>query len=201
MRIHQLAVGCFMLLATGLMATDAVAQNSRVSYGRITAVNRVNLENEGARSAGAVVGGLAGLATGSGQSRSNRALRSMGGAAVGGRVAGAASTTTGFEYTVLVGARTVRVVTEKSGCGSATASPWSAASSTTSAWPPTIAAMLLARPPCLRRMPARPMRAPPPRSRCWTRIRTRSSIAPSDACGCCADEIGVRRSRSSIVGA
>jgi len=115
MRIHQLAVGCVMLLASGLMATEAVAQNSRVSYGRITAVNRVNLENEGARSAGAVFGGLAGLATGSGQSRSNRALRSMGGAAVGGRVAGAASSATGFEYTVLIGARTVRIVTEKSG--------------------------------------------------------------------------------------
>lgn len=115
MRIHQLAVACIMLLASGLVATEALAQNSRVSYGRITAVNRVNLENQGARSAGALVGGLAGLASGSGQSRSNRALRYMGGAAVGGSLAGAASSTTGFEYTVLIGARTVRIVTEKPG--------------------------------------------------------------------------------------
>lgn len=103
------------LLATGVIAGEALAQNSRVSYGTITAVRRVELQNEGAQAAGAMVGGLAGLATGSGQSRSNRALRTIGGAAVGSRVAGAAGSTTGFEYTVLIGQQTIRLVTEKAG--------------------------------------------------------------------------------------
>jgi outer membrane lipoprotein SlyB len=87
-----------------------------VRYGQITAVSQVNIENQGARAAGALVGGLAGVASGSGQSSSNRALRGLGGAAVGRGVAGAAGNTTGFEYTILVGGtRTMRMVTEKGG--------------------------------------------------------------------------------------
>jgi hypothetical protein len=43
-------------------------------------------------------------------------LRGLGGAAVGGRVAGAAGSTTGFEYTVLIGGtNTIRMVTEQAG--------------------------------------------------------------------------------------
>lgn len=105
-----------VLLGAVVVASDALAQASRVSYGRITAVRQVELQNEGAQAAGAMVGGLAGLATGSGQSSSNRALRALGGAAVGGRVAGAAGRTTAFEYTILVGGtNTIRIVTEKAG--------------------------------------------------------------------------------------
>jgi hypothetical protein len=86
-----------------------------VSYGRITAVRAVELQNQGAQTAGTLVGGALGVASGSGQSRSNRALRGLGGAAVGGRVAGAAGSTTGFEYTVLIGNNTIRMVTEQAG--------------------------------------------------------------------------------------
>lgn len=101
-------------LSTAFFALEAVAATS-VSYGRITAVRQVNLENQGAQAAGTLVGGALGVASGSGQSRSNRALRGIGGAAVGSRVAGAASGTTGFEYTVLIGNQTTRIVTEQSG--------------------------------------------------------------------------------------
>lgn len=102
------------VLGTTLFALEAVA--STVSYGRITAVRQVNLENQGAQAAGTLVGGALGVASGSGQSRSNRALRGIGGAAVGSRVGGAAGSSTGFEYTVLVGGtNTIRITTEQAG--------------------------------------------------------------------------------------
>lgn len=100
-------------LSTAFFALEAVA--STVSYGRITAVRQVNIDNQGAQAAGTLVGGALGVASGSGQSRSNRALRGIGGAAVGSRVAGAASGTTGFEYTVLIGNQTTRITTEQAG--------------------------------------------------------------------------------------
>lgn len=103
------------LLGTGFVAVDAFAQTT-VTHGRITAVRQVNLENQGAQTAGTIVGGALGVASGSGQSRSNRALRGLGGAAVGSRVAGAAGSSTGFEYTVLINnTNTVRIVTEQAG--------------------------------------------------------------------------------------
>jgi hypothetical protein len=102
-------------LGTALFALEATA-NTSISYGRITAVRQVNIQNEGATAAGTLVGGALGVASGSGQSRSNRALRGIGGAAVGGRVAGAAGSSTGFEYTVLVGGtNSFRVTTEQAG--------------------------------------------------------------------------------------
>jgi outer membrane lipoprotein SlyB len=103
------------VLGTALFAVEAVAATT-VSYGRITAVRQVNIQNEGAQAAGTLVGGALGVASGSGQSRSNRALRGLGGAAVGSRVAGAAGSNTGFEYTVLIGGtNTIRIVTEQAG--------------------------------------------------------------------------------------
>jgi len=116
MKMHWTLFTSVVLLGTAVVASDALAQSSRVSYGRITAVRQVELQNEGAQATGAMLGGLAGLATGSGQSGSNRALRTLGGATVGGRMAGAAARTTAFEYTVLVGGtNTIRLVTEKAG--------------------------------------------------------------------------------------
>jgi outer membrane lipoprotein SlyB len=116
MKMHWGIFTSVVLLGATVVASDVLAQSTRVNYGRITAVRQVELQNEGAQAAGAMVGGLAGLATGSGQSSSNRALRALGGAAVGGRVAGAAGRTTAFEYTVLVGGtNTIRIVTEKAG--------------------------------------------------------------------------------------
>jgi outer membrane lipoprotein SlyB len=102
-------------LGAALFAVEAVAATT-VTYGRITAVRQVNIENQGAQAAGTLIGGALGVASGSGQSRSNRALRGVGGAAVGSRVGGAAGSSTGFEYTVLVGGtNTIRIVTEQAG--------------------------------------------------------------------------------------
>jgi outer membrane lipoprotein SlyB len=96
------------------MVQEAVA--STVNYGRITAVRQVSLANQGAQTAGALLGGALGVASGSGNSQSNRALRGLGGAAVGSRVGGAAGSSTGFEYTVLIGGtNTIRIVTEQAG--------------------------------------------------------------------------------------
>lgn len=116
MKMYWGTFASVVLLGATVVASDALAQSTRINYGRITAVRQVELQNQDARAAGAMVGGLAGLATGSGQSSSNRALRTLGGATVGGRVAGAASRTMGFEYTVLIGGtNTIRIVTEKAG--------------------------------------------------------------------------------------
>ncbi len=102
-------------LGTALFAVEAVAATT-VTYGRITAVRQVNIENQGASAAGTLIGGALGVASGSGQSRSNRALRGVGGAAVGSRVGSAAGPPTGFEYTVLVGGtNTIRITTEQAG--------------------------------------------------------------------------------------
>lgn len=114
MKSRWQALASAAVLGTALFALEAVASTT-VSYGRITAVRQVNIENQGAQAAGTLVGGALGVASGSGQSRSNRALRGIGGAAVGSRVAGAASGNTGFEYTVLIGNQTTRIVTEQSG--------------------------------------------------------------------------------------
>ena len=104
-----------IVLAGAVLAT-AHASASTVSFGRITAVRGVDLQNQGAQTAGALVGGALAVASGSGQSRSNRALRGIGGAAVGSAVGGAAGSSRGFEYTVLIGGtNTVRIVTEKAG--------------------------------------------------------------------------------------
>jgi outer membrane lipoprotein SlyB len=102
-------------LGATLFALGAIAATT-VNYGRITAVRQVNIQNQGAQTAGTLVGGALGVASGSGQSRSNRALRGVGGAAVGSRVAGAAGSSTGFEYTVLIGGtNTIRITTEQAG--------------------------------------------------------------------------------------
>ena len=108
-------LGSVVMLGFALVATEAYAQ-TRISYGRITAVRQVNIDDPGAQAAGTLVGGALGAMSGSsGRSRSNRALRGIAGATVGSSVAGAASRTTGFEYTVLVGNQTIRMVTEQAG--------------------------------------------------------------------------------------
>ncbi|NHA15068.1 hypothetical protein [Thioalkalivibrio sp. XN279] len=112
-RLHLLSVA---VLGCTLIAGEALAQATSINYGRITAVRQVELQNPDAQAAGALLGGIAGVASGSGQSRSNRALRGIGGAAIGGRVGGAAGSSTGFEYTVLIGGtNTIRIVTEQAG--------------------------------------------------------------------------------------
>jgi outer membrane lipoprotein SlyB len=97
-------------------AGAALAQSSNVSYGRITAVSQGTASSGNAQTGGAVVGGAVGLISGSGQSGSNQALRTIGGAAAGRRIGGMASSRPTFEYTVLLnGATTIRVVTDEAG--------------------------------------------------------------------------------------
>ncbi|MCU0812634.1 MAG: hypothetical protein MUE59_16710 [Thiobacillaceae bacterium] len=104
-----------MGLAMALMALDANAQ-VRVQYGRITNVQAVSVTDPGSRAAGALVGGALGVATGSGQSGSNRALRGLGGAAAGRAVGGSVGSSQAFEYTVLIaGTQTTRIVSDQAG--------------------------------------------------------------------------------------
>jgi outer membrane lipoprotein SlyB len=103
------------LMVLVVIAQTAYAQ-SRVQYGRITAVRQTTVDDNSGRNVGRVVGGGIGLASGSGQSGSNRALRTVGGAAVGGRVGDRVTRTQAFEYTVLVGGtNTIRIVSEQAG--------------------------------------------------------------------------------------
>ncbi len=103
------------LLALALGAQIAQAQ-SRVQYGRITNVTATTVTDSTARNVGTIVGGGVGLATGSGQSSSNRALRTVGGAAAGRGVGNLASRSQAFEYTVLIGGTsTIRIVSDQAG--------------------------------------------------------------------------------------
>lgn len=116
MSIRLSGFASILALVTMMLPVEAFAQNSRVSYGRITAVQQVEMQSQSSQNTGRVVGGLLGVASGSGQSNSNRALRGVAGANIGGRVGSAAGSSTAFEYTVLVGGtNTVRIVTEKGG--------------------------------------------------------------------------------------
>jgi outer membrane lipoprotein SlyB len=103
------------LLALALASHTAHAQ-SRVQYGRITNAVVVTDTNRNAQTAGTVVGGTVGLVSGSGQSGSNRALRTVGGAAAGRGVGTLAGRSQAFEYTVLIDGRTtIRVVSDQAG--------------------------------------------------------------------------------------
>ena len=87
-----------------------------VNYGRITAVNMVTQESARAQRTGALVGGGIGLATGSGQSGSNRALRTIGGGFAGQQIGRLTSNRQAFEYTVLLGGTsTITMITDEAG--------------------------------------------------------------------------------------
>ena len=103
------------VLALMMTATLADAQ-SRVQYGRITNVVATTVNNSTAQNVGTLVGGGVGLATGSGQSSSNRALRAIGGAAAGRGVTTLATRSQAFEYTVLIGGTTTtRIISDQAG--------------------------------------------------------------------------------------
>ena len=99
-----------------LLATPLAQAQSRVQYGRITNVTTTTVTDSTARNVGTVVGGGLGLASGSGQSGSNRVLRTAGGAAAGRGVGNLASRSQAFEYTVLIGGTsTLRIVSDQAG--------------------------------------------------------------------------------------
>ncbi len=101
-----------VLISTG---TTVYAQSS-VAYGRITAVSLVGQDTSRAQTGGALLGGVIGLASGSGQSGSNRALRTVGGGFAGQQIGRMANQRQAFEYTILLGGtQTVRMVTDEAG--------------------------------------------------------------------------------------
>jgi outer membrane lipoprotein SlyB len=106
-----------VLTAAALVTLSGLSlAQSTVSYGRITAVRATTVSNAQAQTAGALVGGTIGLASGSGQSSSNRALRTVGGGLAGRQVARIASNDQAYEFTILVGgSRTISMITDQSG--------------------------------------------------------------------------------------
>ncbi len=105
------------LVAAAVVALPMAANaQMRVQYGRITNVQATTVTDSTSRAVGTLVGGGIGLATGSGQSGSNRALRGIGGAAAGRGVGSLAGRSQAFEYTVLIdGTTTVRIVSDQAG--------------------------------------------------------------------------------------
>jgi len=103
------------VVAVTLGAQVAQAQ-PRVQYGRITAVSQVTDPSRSSQNVGMIVGGGLGLASGSGQSSSNRALRATAGGTAGRAVGGRMGQSQAFEYTVLIGGtNTVRIVSDQAG--------------------------------------------------------------------------------------
>lgn len=103
------------VLAFTLGSTAAEAQ-SRVQYGRITNVVATTQTSATSQNVGTIIGGGIGLATGRGNSTSNQALRTLGGAAAGRGVGTLAGQSQAFEYTVLVGGTTtLRVISDQAG--------------------------------------------------------------------------------------
>jgi outer membrane lipoprotein SlyB len=115
-----------IVIAAALVASFPLLANTAVSYGKITAVKSVKVENSSAQTAGALIGGVLGLVSGRGHSGSSKVLSTVGGGIAGQQVAKLASTKQAFEYTILVGGATTTVVTDGQVCVSATASPSSA---------------------------------------------------------------------------
>ena len=101
-------------LLSAILFTTGYAQASKmvsVAYGTITGVNQQERDTSGGKTGGALVGGLVGLYTGKGKSTSNKALRTLGGAAVGSAAGGTMARGTEMVYTVsLVNGGTVRII-------------------------------------------------------------------------------------------
>ena len=101
------------LISVGILSAGVTesANVMSVSYGTITGVNQQERDTSGGKTGGALVGGLVGLYTGKGKSGSNKALRTLGGAAVGSAAGGTMAKGTDLVYTVsLVDGGTVRVI-------------------------------------------------------------------------------------------
>lgn len=112
---RHLTCFCAAIVAAVSLPSAASAQ-VRVQYGRITNVQATTVTDNTSRAVGTLVGGGIGLATGSGQSGSNRALRGVTGAAAGRGVGTLAGRSQAFEYTVLIdGTTTIRIVSDQAG--------------------------------------------------------------------------------------
>ena len=104
------------IAALALLVVEAAQAQQGLTYGRVTDVRQVAVEEQGSRTTGRLVGGTIGVMTGSGKSGSNKALRGVAGARIGGSVAGNSSRQSAYEYTVLVdGSSTLRMLTDTVG--------------------------------------------------------------------------------------
>jgi len=111
-----LASGALIATFAAVLSPSVADAQSRVQYGRITNVQATTVNNQTSQTVGTLVGGGIGLATGSGQSGSNRALRGIGGAAAGRGVGTLAGRSQAFEYTVLIGGTTTtRIISDQAG--------------------------------------------------------------------------------------
>jgi hypothetical protein len=102
-----------VVLVAGLFTAGALQAASlmAVSYGTITGISQQERDTSSSSRGGAIVGGLAGFATGRGQSGSNRALRTLAGGAIGSAAGRAGGRGTETVYTVsLIDGGTVRIV-------------------------------------------------------------------------------------------
>src|SRR5262245_35869424 len=97
-------------VAIVLMPYRALASSATVSYGRITSVERVTERNRSGQTSGAILGGTLGAASGG-----NRTARAAGGALLGRRLGRRTSERQTFEYTVLIGTQSIRMVTDEAG--------------------------------------------------------------------------------------
>ena len=102
-----------VVLAAGFFAacTHQPKRTMSVVYGTVTAVGQQEMDTSSSAREGAIVGGLIGFATGSGQSGSNRALRTLAEGAVGSAATRTAARGTDTVLTVgLVEGGTARVI-------------------------------------------------------------------------------------------
>ena len=105
-----------VVFAAALCASSSIWAQTSISYGKITSVKPVTVDNAQAQTAGALVGGVLGLISGRGHSGSNTALRAVAGGVAGQQVGKLASSKQAFEYTILMGGTsTVTVVTDEAG--------------------------------------------------------------------------------------
>ena len=94
-----------------LFVVGAVWAATSVTYGRITAVNRVSQHSRGAQTSGTIMGGMVGAAA----SGANP-VGTVGGALAGRALGRRTSRRQSFEYTILLDGRsTIRMVTDEAG--------------------------------------------------------------------------------------
>lgn len=105
----------FGVFLVSLVSVQSFAQTAMsVQYGRILEIGTEQLDNSKGKKGGVVVGGLAGAYSGKGKSSSNKALRILGGAAVGGAVGGKAASGEINTYIVeLLNGQTVKVAIDR----------------------------------------------------------------------------------------
>ena len=102
-----------VVLAAGISTacTHQPTRTMSVAYGTVTAVGQQERDTSSSARGGAIVGGLIGFATGSGQSGSNRALRTLAGGAIGSAATRTAARGTDTVLTVsMVNGGTTRVI-------------------------------------------------------------------------------------------